>query len=169
MKLNNSKTKDDFQKQLQTFKSLLKGSVMAKLSCFIIIIVSLKIIYLSRDQTLEVVLLSIGILGLAYYMIKYLSLIGIKQKSYTQTSLISSISTFKSYMKKRKKYEMYFMSFWMLSILPFAISFLELKGQAILVTICYIAVSSYFGNLAYKKVDKIVEGLETEMEIINRF
>nr|WP_321228150.1 hypothetical protein [uncultured Psychroserpens sp.] len=165
MKLNNPKIKDNFQKQLQTFRALLKGSVMAKLSCFILIIVSLKIIYLSRDQTLEVVLLCIGILGLAYYMVKYLSLKGIKQKSYTQTSLISSITTFKSYIKKRKKYEMYFMSFWMLSLLPFAISFLESKGQAILVMICYIATVSFFGNLAYKKMDKIIEGLESELEL----
>lgn len=167
MKLSNPKIKDNFQKQLYIFKSLLSGSIMAKVSCFILIFFSISVLYKSQAQILEVLLLCAGILGLIYYMFKYLSIKDIKQKSYTQTSLVSSISKFKSYMKNRKKYEMYFMGFWMLSLLPYVIAFLESKSQAILVTISYIAVVYVFGKLAFMKMDKVIEKLERELETIS--
>lgn len=163
MKLHNPKIKDNFQTHLKTFKDLLKGSLMAKLSCFILILYSLFQIYKSSDNMLHVVLLLLGVATLIFYMINYLSLKSIKQKSYTQSSLMSSLSKFKVYMEKRKKYEMYFIGFWIISLIPFSDTYLESKLQAILFAIFYIAMVTIFGNLAYKKTEKIIEELETEL------
>ena len=156
MKTDNPRIQDNFQNQFQTFIMLLKGSTMAKISSFLLIIVSLVLAYQSRENGLQVASLLIGALSLIIYIFKFLSLKDIKQKSYTQTSLVSSISKFKNYISNRKKYEMYFMGFWNISLIPFATSFLESKFQAILFAVAYIGIVAILGNLAYKKVDKTI-------------
>ncbi|TXD82817.1 hypothetical protein ESY86_12430 [Subsaximicrobium wynnwilliamsii] len=166
MKLYHAKAPDNFQKQLQTFKALLKGSMMAKTSSFMLIAVSLVLAYKSRDNMLNVLLLLTGMASVVFYIIKHLSLQEIKQKSYTQRSLMSSISKFKAYMANRKKYEIYFLGFWIISLIPYATSFLDSKLHAILFAILYIAVVTVLGNLAYKKIDKIIAHLESELQSI---
>lgn len=166
MKRYHTKPTDNFQIQLHTFRALLEGSVMAKISCFLLISLSFVLAYKSRDNMLHVLMLLTGIASVFFYIIKHLSLQDIKQKSYTQTSLISSISKFKAYMANRKKYEIYFLGLWVISLIPFATSVLDSQLYAILFAILYIAVVTVLGNLAYKKTDKTIAGLESEFQYI---
>ena len=164
MKNTNTQKLDTFEAQLSKFKKLLTGAKMAKASSFILIIVSLKFVYTSRDNAVNVMLLLIGVLAMVFFIDKFLSLKEIKQKAYTQTSLISSISKLKSYMLKRKKYEMYFMTFWLLTLIPSAATYFESNVLGAAGVILYIAIVGVFGNLAYRKTDKEISLLERTME-----
>ncbi|WP_452221888.1 hypothetical protein [Lacinutrix salivirga] len=159
-----AKNQDTFQIQLTKFNRLLLGGKMAKLSSVILIIVSLSLVYHSRENSINVVILLTGVLGLIFFMDNFLSLKGIKQKTYTHTSLVASISKLKIYMTNRKKYEMYFMSFWMLTLIPSAVIYLESNVKGTLGVIMYIVVVGFFGYLAYKRTDKEIALLETTIE-----
>ncbi len=164
MATTNIKKQDNFNTHFKTFKALLKGSKMAKASSLGLITISLILVYKSRADLWILTALVAGVLILGVYIIRFLSLANIKQKSYTQMSLVSSISKFKSYMKYRKKYEMYFLGFWVISLIPYASSSLESRSKAVLYAIAYIALVSVLGNLAFNKVDKKILDLEREMQ-----
>ncbi|WP_405572999.1 hypothetical protein [Winogradskyella sp. Asnod2-B02-A] len=158
------KKQDTFQEQLEKFEKLLAGAKMAKLSSVILVTVSLVLAFKSRDNGLYVMLLLMGALAIVFFMDKFLSLKEIKQKSYTQTSLVSSISKLRLYMANRKKYEMYFMAFWVLTLIPSSIGHFESNIIGIVAILCYIALVSVFGYLAYKKTDKEITLLERTMK-----
>ena len=164
MKNSNQEKQDTFQKQLKTFEQLLVGAKMAKLSSFILIGVSTGLAIRFRENNLYVMLLLMGILSIIFFIDKFLSLKGIKQKAYTQTSLISGISKFKTYMINRKKYEMYFMGFWMLTLIPSVSIYFESNILGVLSMLAYIAFVSVFGYMAYKKTDKEIAKLESTMD-----
>ena len=161
--LKNEK-QDTFQKQLKSFQTLLKGAKMAKLSSCILIGVSIGLAIRSRENNLYVMLLLMGVLAIVFFIDKFLSLKEIKQKSYTQTSLVASISKFKTYMINRKKYEMYFISFWMLTLIPSFSMHFESNVLGILSVLAYFTFVSVFGYLSYKKTDKEIASLESTME-----
>ena len=156
--------KDTFQYQFKKFKLLLIGSKSAKIASMMLIAISLVLAFISRKDIGQVIPLLIGAIGLFIYILKFLSIKNIQQKSYTQTSLISSISKFKMYMANRKKYEMYFMAVWILSLIPFASSNITSKIIAVIAAGVYIAVVAVFGYLAFKKIDKDILVLETVMQ-----
>lgn len=164
MKNSNNKTPDTFQTQLKKFEKLLVGAKMAKVSSFILVTVSLVLAYRSRENNLYVMLLLMGALAIVFFIDKFLSLKEIKQKSYTQTSLVSSISKLKTYMANRKKYEMYFMTFWILTLIPSAATHVESNILGVIGIILYIVIVGFFGYLAYKKADKEIASLESTME-----
>lgn len=164
MKNSNNKTQDTFQTQLKKFEKLLLGAKMAKISSCILVGVSVGLAIRSRDNSLYVMLLLMGALAIIFFIDKFLSVKAIKQKSYTQTSLVSSISKLKTYMSNRKKYEMYFMAFWVLTLIPSAASHFESNVFGIIGILLYIAIVSVFGYLAYKKTDKEIAMLESTME-----
>ncbi|RED42238.1 hypothetical protein DFQ10_109133 [Winogradskyella eximia] len=158
------KKQDTFQEQLKTFEKLLAGAKMAQLSSVILVTVSLVLAFKSRENGLYVMLLLTGALAIIFFIDKFLSVKEIKQKSYTQTSLASSISKLKVYMANRKKYEMYFMAFWVLTLIPSATAHFESNVIGIIAILTYIALVSVFGYLAYKKTDKEITLLERTME-----
>ena len=161
--LKNEK-QDTFQKQLKSFQTLLKGAKMAKLSSCILIGVSIGLAIRSRENNLYVMLLLMGVLAIVFFIDKFLSLKDIKQKSYTQTSLVSGISKFKTYMDNRKRYEMYFMAFWVLTLIPSATIYFDSNILGVLAMLAYITFVSVFGHLAYKKTEKEIALLESTME-----
>ena len=163
MKNSNQEKQDTFQKQLKTFEKLLIGAKMAKLSSFILIGVSIGLAIRFRENNLYVMLLLMGILAIVFFIDKFLSLKDIKQKSYTQTSLVSSISKFKTYMVNRKKYEMYFMGFWMLTLIPSASLYFESNVSGILSMLAYITFVGVFGYFSYRKTEKEIASLESTM------
>lgn len=164
MKNSSTKKLDTFEAQLKTFKKLLIGAKMARFSSIILIVVSLVLAYYSRENSFNVMLLLIGVLSLVFFIDKFLSLKEIKQKSYTQTSLVASISKLKSYMAKRKKYEMYFMAFWILTLIPSVTTYFESYVLGVFGIFAYITIVGFLGYLAYLKTDKEIELLETTMK-----
>jgi hypothetical protein len=164
MNNSNIKKQDTFQAQLTKFEKLLVGAKMAKVSSVILVVVSLVLVYFSRDNSMSVMLLLIGALAIVFFIDKFLSIKEIKQKSYTQTSLVSSISKLKTYMSNRKKYEMYFMAFWVLTLIPSAATHFESNTIGIIAMLLYIALVGVFGYLAYQKTDKEIDLLERTME-----
>jgi hypothetical protein len=163
MKNSNNKKQDTFQTQLNKFEKLLVGAKMAKLSSFILVGVSIGLAIWSRENNLYVMLLLMGALAIIFFIDKFLSLKEIKQKSYTQTSLISSISKLKTYMDNRKKYEMYFMAFWVLTLIPSSATYFESNVIGIIGILVYITLVGGLGYLAYKKTDKEIASLESTM------
>ncbi|WP_179335768.1 hypothetical protein [Winogradskyella costae] len=163
MKNSNQTKQDTFQKQLKTFEKLLIGAKMAKLSSFILIGVSIGLAIRYRENNLYVMLLLMGILAIVFFIDKFLSLKDIKQKSYTQTSLVSSISKFKTYMNNRKKYEMYFIAFWVLTLIPSASIHFDSNVSGILSISAYISFVGVFGYISYKKTEKEIASLESTM------
>jgi len=101
---------------------------------------------------------------MVFFTDKFLSLKDIKQKSYTQTSLITSLLKLKNYMDIRKKYEMYFMAFWIITLLPFFSTYLSSNILAIAGVFFYIAIVGFLGYLAYKKVDNQINSLMVKMD-----
>ncbi|WP_289045193.1 hypothetical protein [uncultured Olleya sp.] len=163
MKTTKSNTTDTFEQQLSKFEKLLLGAKLAKLSSFILVAVSLVLAFKSRDNSLSVMLLLTGALSIILFIDKFLSIKEIKQKSYTQMSLVASISKLKLYMSRRKKYEMYFIIFWMLTLIPFSSTYFNSNVYGILGVVLYIVVVAFFGDLAYKKTDKEILELELTM------
>lgn len=164
MRNSNQKRQDTFQTQLKKFEKLLIGAKMARISSFILVGVSIGLAIRFRDNNLYVMLLLMGALAIVFFIDKFLSIKEIKQQSYTQTSLVSSISKLKTYMANRKKYEMYFMAFWVLTLIPSAATHFESNVSGIVGVLFYIAFVGVFGYLSYKKTDKELASLERTME-----
>ena len=161
---NNLKIQDTFEDQLNQFQSLLLGVKLAQISSIILIAFSLVLAYINREHILVVLSLLIGALSFVFCMYQFLSLKGIKQNSYTQRSLVDSISKFTRYISNRKKCEMYFIAFWALTLIPSAATYMGSNLFAILGSISFIAVGSFFGGLAFKEVDRQILTLETVMK-----
>ena len=154
---------DTFEQQLSKFKKMLIGANLAKLSSILLITISLALAFKSRDNSLSVMLLLIGALAQIFYIDKFMSLKEIKQKSYTQMSLLASIAKLKAYMSRRKKYEMYFIAFWMLTLIPFLETYFSSNVYGVLGVVLYITIVGFLGNLAFKKSDKVILELEMTM------
>ena len=154
---------DLFQNQLKNFKALLSGSKMATLSAVFLATFSLVTAYMTRSNLGQAMPLLLGSIVQIVYIFKYLQLDDIKQKSYTQKSLKSSVVKFKVYMSNRKKYEMFVMSFWIIMMVPYALNY---ESTLIVVSGCilYIVLVSFFGSLAFKKVDNNIELLEATLK-----
>ncbi len=169
MEKSNIKRQNTFEVQSAKFEKLLLGAKMARVSTLILIAVSLILVYFSRDNTTYVMILLIGALAILFFREKFLSIKAIKQKSYTQTSLISSISKLKTYMANRKKYEMYFMAFWIITLTPSAATHFKSNITGIIAIIFYIAVVYIFGNMAYQRSDREISLLEETIKDELRF
>jgi hypothetical protein len=163
--MEHSKTNrtDLFQNQLKNFKALLSGSKMATLSAVFLATFSLVTAYMTRSNLWQAIPLLFGSAVQIGYIFKYLQLDDIKQKSYTQKSLQSSVAKFKVYISNRKKYEMFVMSFWIITMVPYALNY---ESTLIVVSGCilYIILVSFFGSLAFKKVDSNIELLEATLK-----
>ena len=160
MKHSNSNKLDSFQSKTDLFKKLLIGSKMAKLSCIILVIISLVLIFIARENMKQVIALLLGVVAVVSYVFKFLPLSEIKQKSYTQTSFNSSVYKFKTYISNRKRYEIYFMAIWIISLTPFAIDQLGSKFEVFIGAFFYIVFVSFLGLLAFEKVEKTISTLE---------
>lgn len=168
----NAKHHDSFEAQTKTFNKLLKGAKMAKASSGILIVLSIVLAIASRDNVMNVMLLLMGVLAIVFFIDKFLSIKNIVQKSYTQTTLLSSITKLKVYMANRKKYEMYFIAFWILTLIPSAAKHFESNVEGVIAILFYIFVVFIFGNLAYKKSNQQIADLEqtieAEMRLLNK-
>jgi len=164
MKHSSNNKVDTFKCKVELYKKLLSGSKMAKLSCIILVIVSFVFIFMAREKMTQVVSLLVGAIAVVFYVIKYLSLNDIKQKSYTQISFNLSLKKFKAYIATRKKYEIFFMAIWVISLVPFAIDQLDSKFQVYVGAIFYIAFVSFLGMLAFEKLEKTINSLEVVMD-----
>lgn len=154
---------DLFQDQLKNFKALLSGSKMAEVSSIILAVFSVGTAFISRNNLEQAIPLLLGALAQIIYTIKYLQTNNIKQKSYTQTSLNSGVLKFKQYILKREKYEMPVMAFYMITLVPFALRY---KSITIVISVCLISLAlvSFLGFLAFKKVDSNIELLEITLK-----
>jgi len=101
---------------------------------------------------------------LVVYIVKFLLLKNIEQKSYTQQSLTSSISKFKAYIRSRKKFELLYISIWVISLIPFLSSYLGSDLKAIIAAIIFIIITAVLGMLGFKKATKDLEALETQLQ-----
>ena len=163
MKTSTTKNPDTFQDSFKTFKMLIAGSKMAKVSTLLLIGFSLLLMFYADKNMLSIGSLLIGIVALMVYLSKYLSLKTIEQKSYTQTSLISSISKFRTYMTNRKKYEIYYTLIWTLSLFPFMASYFGSEFKAIIATVLFITITGVFGMLGFIKSERELKKLEIVM------
>ncbi len=164
MKNLNAKNSDTFQDQFKVFKMLILGSKMAKVSSILLICFSLKLMFDSEKNMVILLSLLIGVAVMLVYIFKFLSLRNIEQRSYTPSSLTTSISKFKVFMKQRKKFEILFISIWFLSLIPYLSSYLGSDLKAIISTIILITITSVLGMLAFIKVEKNVITLETQVQ-----
>ncbi len=164
MKNLKSKNSDTFQDQFKVFKMLILGSKMAKASSILLICFSVTLIFYSEKNVFILISLAIGIAVMLVYIFKFLTLKNIEQRSYTPSSLTTSISKFKVFMKQRKKFEILFISIWFLSFIPYLSSYLGSDLKAILSTILLITITSVLGMLAFIKAEKNVITLETQVQ-----
>lgn len=164
MKNLKSKNSDTFSDQLKKFKMLIVGSKMAKVSSILLMCISLFLMYYSEKSMLIILTLLIGIAVLGVYIFKFLPLNNIEQKPNTQDSLTSSISKFKAYIKQRKKFEIIFISVWFFTLIPFLSSYFGSNLKAIIVTILVISITAVLGMLAFIRVEKELQTLETQIQ-----
>jgi hypothetical protein len=78
-------------------------------------------------------------------------------------SLQSSVSKFKAYVSKRKRYETLIMALYALTLIPFALRY---ETFSIVILLCLIGtlVVSFLGMLAFRKVDSNVALLEATLK-----
>lgn len=164
MKNLTTKNPDTFQDSIKTLKMLITGSNMAKYSVIILIGFSFFLMANAEKTMLIIGSLFIGIVALVFYLFKFLLMENMDQKSYTQMSLMSSISKLKTYMTHRKKNEIYFTSIWALSIIPFLSAHFESSSNAFLAIIILMALVALLGQLGFNKTDKILKTLETVLQ-----
>jgi len=155
---------ETFQKQFEKFNMLIIGSKMAKLSSIMLMCISLFLIFYSEKSILAILTLLIGIAVLGVYIFKFLPLNNIEQKPSTQDSLSSSISKFKAYIKQRKKFEILFISVWFFTLIPVISAYLGSNLKAFFATILVISITAVLGTLAFIKVEKELQTLETQIQ-----
>ena len=156
---------DLFQDQLKNFNALLNGSKTAKLSALLLAVFSVVMAYISRNDLSQTLPLLIGAFIQIVYAIKYLQLADIRQKSYTQTSLGTSVLKYKLYLSNRKKYEIVVMVLYALTIIPFTLRYQSLIFviSAFTVGILSISIWSVF---AFKKLDNNIDFLEATLKSV---
>jgi hypothetical protein len=161
--MKNPKPKDLFQEQLKDFTALLNGSKMAVVSAILLTLFLLFAAYICGEKLGQAIPLVISAVIQIVYTIKYLQLSGIKQKAYTQMSLQSSISKFKAYVSKRKRYETLIMALYALTLIPFALRY---ETFSTVISLCLIGtlLVSFLGILAFRKVDSNVALLEATLK-----
>ncbi|CAM4281928.1 hypothetical protein [Gillisia hiemivivida] len=164
MKNLKTKSQETFQYQLKKFKMLIVGSKMAKASSIFLICISFIFMFYSEKNMLVIISLLIGIAVLVVYIVKFLLLKNIEQKSYTLQSLTSSISKFKAYIRSRKKFELLYISIWVISLIPFLSSYLGSDLKAIIAAIIFITITAVLGILGFKKATKDLEAIETQLQ-----
>ena len=160
-----TKTPDTFQDELKHFKMLILGSKMAQASSILLICFSFLLMFYSQKDMMIIISLLIGALALAIYILKFLPLGDIALKSYNQKSLNSSISKLKVYSSIRKKREMYFISIWAVSLVPFISSYLGSDLKAIIAVFLFIAMTGGLGFLAFMKTTKDLNNIGKKMQI----
>lgn len=160
-----TKTPDTFQDELKHFKMLILGSKMAQASSILLICFSFLLMFYSQKDMMIIISLLIGALALAIYIFKFLPLGDIALKSYNQKSLNSSISKLKVYSSIRKKREMYFISIWAVSLVPFISSYLGSDLKAIIAVFLFIAMTGGLGFLAFMKTTKDLNNIGKKMQI----
>ena len=158
------KEQEAFQKQLKQFKMMLLGSKMALGSSILLIGLSIILMFYSEGNIMIICSLFAGVAALVVFSVKFLSLKGIAQKTYTPMSMPSNISKLKTYLNNRKKYEKYFMIGWIISLVPYASFYLGSSAEAIIGALIAIVFISFFGWLAFKKVDKDLESIESAIQ-----
>ena len=164
MKNSITKNPDTFQNSIKTLKMLIAGSNMAKYSVIILIGFSFFLMANAEKTMLIIGSLFLGIAALVFYIFKFLIMENMDQKSYTQMSMMSSISKLKTYMIHRKKNEIYFTSIWALSLIPFLSAHFESSSNALIAIIIFMAIVALFGQLGFNKTDKILKTLETAVQ-----
>ncbi len=112
---------------------------------------------------LVIISLLIGIAVLVVYIVKFLLLKNIEQKSYTQQSLTSSISKFKAYIRSRKKFELLYISIWVISLIPFLSSYLGSDFKAIIAAILFIIITAILSIFAFLKTERDLKKLEQQI------
>ncbi len=160
------KEQEAFQKQLKQFKMMLLGSKMALGSSILLIGLSIVLMFYSEGNLMIICSLLAGAIALVVFSVKFLSLKGVAQKTYTPMSMPSNISKLKTYLNNRKKYEKYFMIGWIVSLVPYASFYLGSSAEAIIGALIAIVFISLFGWVAFKKVDKDLEGIESGLQTI---
>ncbi len=166
MKTNHINGKDNFNSQISQFKGLLAGSRMAQISSMVMALSSLIVLVLySSEDRLAIASLLFGAVVNVFYALKYLSLKKMKKKSYTQNSLISSISEFRAYINNRKKYEYITTSIWILSLIPSLSQNFNSYQNASICSIILCVIVCFLGAKSFKKVEKIISGIESNMRI----
>ena len=160
-----TKTPDTFQDELKHFKMLILGSKMAQASSILLICFSFLLMFYSQKDMMIIISLLIGALALAIYILKFLPLGDIALKSYNQKSLNSSISKLKVYSSIRKKREMYFISIWAVSLIPFISSYLGSDLKAVIAVFLFIAMTGGLGFLAFMKTTKDLNNIGKKMQI----
>ena len=58
---------------------------------------------------------------------------------------------------------MYFIAFWMLTLIPFLETYFSSNVYGVLGVVLYITIVGFLGNLAFKKSDKVILELEMTM------
>jgi uncharacterized membrane protein len=119
--------------------------------------------FYSEKNMLVIISLLIGIAVLVVYIVKFLLLKNIEQKSYTQQSLTSSISKFKAYIRSRKKFELLYISIWVISLIPFLSSYLGSDFKAIIAAILFIIITAILGIFAFLKTERDLKKLEQQI------
>lgn len=160
------KEQEAFESQLKHFKAMLLGSKMALGSSILLIGLSIALMFYSEGDIIIISSLVLGAIALVVFCIKFLSIKGIGQKTYTPNSMPSNISKLKTYLNNRKKYENYFMIIWIVSLIPFASFYLGSKAEAIIGALIFGVIISLLGWLAFKKIDRDLEVIESAMQAI---
>ena len=156
---------DLFQDQLKNFNAFLNGSKIAKLSALMLAVFSVVMAYISRSDLSQALPLLIGAFIQIVYAVKYLEIADIRQKSYTQTSLGTSVLKYKLYLSNRKKYDIVVIVLYALTIIPFTLRYQSLIFviSAFIVGILSISIWSVF---AFKKLDNNIDFLEATLKSV---
>jgi hypothetical protein len=135
MKNSDTKPPEIFQDQFEKFRMLIAGSKMAKVSTILLICFSLLLMFYAEKNLSIIVSLFLGAAVLGIYINKFLILKNIDQNSYTSISLTSSIFKFKEYMTRRKKFEIFYISIWAMSLIPFLSTLLGSDLKALMTAV----------------------------------
>lgn len=164
MKNSETKTPEIFQDQYKKFRMLIAGSKMAKVSTILLMCFSLLLMFYAEENLSTIISLFFGAAVLGIYIIKFLILKNIDQKSYTSISLSSSISKFRDYMTQRKKFEIFYISIWAISLIPFLSTRLGSDLKAIITAALFIILTATIGILGFKKANKEIQTLEMKIK-----
>lgn len=165
MKNLQSKNKDKFRSPEMKFNALVQGSKMSQFANLLLILFSIGLMIYSRENLVAILFLSLGIVALAVYTLKFLLLKNIHKKPESTFFSPSNVLNFKAYMAKRKRNEVVYMTIWMISTIPAVSLYLNSGLKASILVATSILIMMVLGFLSFKKIEDELKSVSQLLKI----
>lgn len=142
------------------FKSMLKGSNMAKYLSVCYAAASFTYAFKFRDELLYSIPLILGGLVVLIYAFKFLWLKGVNEKATTASDIVTAVTEYKKQTLKREKFEPFVMAFWLLTLVPVYLEGKDLTPFLVMKIIAVFYLFTFLGNYLFNQAKEQIKEMD---------